>query len=98
MTFVAEAGPHNLSWVIELLIVVVNLANGFYAWIVVALVVLSGIFFVPVVDAADEGRNQFGASFCANDGLREGEEKGHIAVNAFFLKDLCGFGALPGGG
>ena len=94
---VAETGAHDLGFVVELLVVVVNAGNGLHAGIVGALVVLAGVFFVPVEDAADEGRDEGYSGFGAGDGLVHAEEQGKIAVNAFFFKHFGGANAGPGG-
>lgn len=55
--------------------------------------------FVPVEDAADEGRNQEGAGFGCGDSLRQGEEECQIAVDLVFaLQDVGGLDAFPGRG
>ncbi len=53
-TNVAEAGAHDLRFVAELLVVVVDLGDGLDAGIVGTFVVLAGVGLVPVEDAADE--------------------------------------------
>ena len=56
------------------------------------------LLFVPVVNTADEGRNQSHSRFGARDGLGEAEEQSQIAVNAFSFEPLGGANALPGAG
>ncbi len=53
---------------------------------------------VPVVDAADEGRDERDAGLGAGDGLGEGKQQGQVAVDALFLEPLGGADALPGAG
>ncbi len=85
---VAEACAHDYGLVAKMLEVVVNPGDGFDARIVGALVVLAGVLFVPVEDAADEGRDQGDAGLGAGDGLVQAEEQRQVAVNAFLLQDL----------
>src|SRR3989442_934088 len=53
---------------------------------------------VPVVDAADEGRDQRHAGVGAGRRLREGEEQRHVAMDALALEPLRGADPLPGAG
>jgi hypothetical protein len=62
---VAEAGAHDQGLVAEFLVVVVDLGDGLDAGIVGALVILAGVFLVPVEDAADEGRDEGNAGIGA---------------------------------
>lgn len=54
--------------------------------------------FVPIVDAADERRDQLGAGVGAGDRLAQREQQGHVAADAFLFQDLGGADAFPGGG
>src|SRR5580704_6399932 len=55
---VPEAGAHHLSFVAELLVVVVNTRDRDHAGILVVGNVLAAVLLVPIVNAADEGGNQ----------------------------------------
>ena len=51
---------------------------------------------VPVVDAADEGRDERDAGLGAGHGLREAEQQRQVAVDAVALEALGSADALPG--
>ena len=53
---------------------------------------------VPVVDAADERRDQRHAGLGAGHGLGEAEQQRQVAVDAFALEPLGGADAFPGAG
>ena len=95
---VAEARAHHLGLVAELAVVVVDAPDRLHARVFRAHVVDARRFLVPVVDAADEGRNQLRARFGAGDGLRQREQQGHVAADAFLFQDGGGADAFPGGG
>ena len=56
------------------------------------------LFLVPIVNAADERRNQSHSGFGARDRLGEAEEQCQIAVDSFLLQPLGRPDALPGAG
>ncbi len=59
-------------------------------------IVLLGRGFVPVENAADEGRDEEGAGFSACDGLDEREHERQVAVDAvLLLQDVRRLDALP---
>src|SRR5271165_2573294 len=95
---IAEARTHDYRLVAESLEVIVDLGYGLHAGVVGTLVVLTGVFFVPVEDASDEGRDQRDAGFGAGDGLVNAEEQREITVDAFLFKLLGGTDAFPCGG
>src|SRR5215813_6204250 len=68
---VAEACAHHLGLVAKLLVVVVNACDGGYARILVGWDLCTTLLVVPVVNSADERRNQSYASLRARDGLRK---------------------------
>ena len=53
---------------------------------------------IPVVDPADERRDQRDARLGAGDGLGKAEEQRQVAVDALFLEPLGGADAFPGRG
>lgn len=50
MTHVTERGAHDDGLVVVLLVVVVDLLHGLDTWVIIALVVLSRVFLVPIED------------------------------------------------
>ena len=96
---VAEARAHHLSLVAEFLVVVVNAGHGCDAGVLVGWNFRAAVLLlVPVVDTADEWRDQSHSRFGARNRLGEAEEQSQVAVDAFFLQPLGGADALPGAG
>ena len=101
---VAEAGAHHLGGdAVALVVVVDGGAPTVHAGVVGAGVRGfvpggAGALLVPVVDAADEGRDQLHAGVAAGHGLREAEQQRQVAVDAFAFQHLGGADAFPGGG
>src|SRR5690606_15466741 len=74
---VAEGGAQDLGFVAEFFVVGVDLGDGDDAGVGGAGIVGGGVLgFIPVEDAADEGRDELHAGLGAGDGLGEGEEQG----------------------
>ena len=61
------------------------------------MVVLAGVFHVPVEDAANEGRDERDVGLGRRNGLVQPKKQGQVAVDAFLLQHLGGADALPGG-
>jgi hypothetical protein len=95
---VAEAGAHDDRLVAELLVVVIDLGDGFDARVLRAAIVLAGAGLVPIENATDEWRDKGDLGFGAGYGLVEAEEQRHVAVDAFGFEDLRGLDAFPCGG
>src|SRR5271165_5019294 len=53
---------------------------------------------VPVVDAADEGRDERDLGMGAGNRLRKAEEQRQVAVNSLLLQPLGGTDSFPGRG
>ena len=99
LVHVAEARAHHLSLVAKFLVVVVNAGHGCDAGVLVGWNLRAAVLlFVPVVNTADEGRDQSHSRFGARDRLGEAEEQSQIAVDAFFFEPLGGADAFPGAG
>ena len=94
---VAEARAHHHGLVAEFLEVVVDARHRLHAGIVGAVVVLAGVFLVPVENAAHEGRDERDAGIGRGNGLVQAEEQRQVAVDAFLLQHFGGANALPGG-
>ena len=95
----AEARPHDLGLVAELLEVVVDPRHRRDARVLVGGDVRDAAFLlVPVVDAADERRDQRDPGLGAGDRLGEAEQQRQVAVDALVLELLGGPDALPGAG
>src|SRR6516164_7531611 len=93
---IAETGPHHLRFIPKFLVVIVNARDGGDAGILILRNLTTAVlFFIPIVNAADEGRNQRYLGFSARDRLGEAEKKCQIAVGAFILEDLGCPNALP---
>ena len=69
-----------------------------HAGIVGAVVILAGVFLVPVENAAHEGRDERDAGIGGGDGLVHAEQQRQVAVDAFLLEHFGGANAFPGGG
>lgn len=96
---VSEGSTHDNSLVSVLLVVIENFLNGLDSWVLLALVVLSGLSLVPIEDTTNEWRDEEGTGLGGGDGLDLREEKGEVAVDAMlFLKDARGLDTFPGGG
>ena len=72
---VAEACAHDDGLVTKMFVVVVNRGDGLDTGVVRAGVVLTGVFLVPVENAADEWRDESDLSFCGCDGLMNAERR-----------------------
>ena len=96
---IAEAGAHHLSLVAKFLVVVVNAGYGCDAGVLVGWNLRAAmLLFVPIVNTADEGRDQSHSRFGARNRLGEAEEQSQIAVDAFSFQPLGGANALPSAG
>src|SRR5215469_1273995 len=96
---IAKAGPHHLRLIAEFFVVIVNACDGSDARILIRRNLGTAmLFLIPIVDAANEGRNQRYFGFGARDRLGEAEQKRQIAVDAFFLENLSCPNTLPGAG
>ena len=94
---IPETRAHDNGLVAEFLVVVEDLLHGFDARVVLFGVVLLGVGFVPVQNAADEGGDEEGAGFGGGDGLDEREHEGQVAVDAVLALQLVGgLDAFPG--
>ena len=91
-----EAGAHHLGLVAVLLEVVVDARHRLHAGIVVLGNLGAAFLPVPVVDPADERRDQRHPGFGARHRLREAEEQRQVAVDALAFQLLGGLDALPG--
>ena len=96
--YVTERSTHDDGLVPVLLVVVVDLADGLNARVILIFVGGSGlVLLVPVQDTADEGRNEGDTSFGASYGLAETEQEGEVAVNVFIALEFTGsLDTLPG--
>ena len=93
---VAEARAHHLSLVAEFLVVVVNAGYGRDAGVLVGWNLRAAVLlFVPIVNTADEGRDQSHSRFGARNRLGEAEEQSQIAVDAFSSPAARRRGCLP---
>src|SRR5215469_963593 len=96
LVHIPEAGAHHLGLVAVFLVVVVDARDGRNAGILVCRNLRTALLFlIPVVDAADERRDQRNPSLGACDGLGEAEQKCEVAVNAFLLQYFGRPDALP---
>src|SRR5581483_2081645 len=83
LVYVTKTRAHDLRFVTVLLVVVVDAADGSDSGILVwRNLGTAALFFVPVVNAADEWRNQCNPGFGARHCLCEAEQERQIAVNA----------------
>src|SRR5208337_5097390 len=83
----------------EFLVVIVDASDGRNAGILVRWNLrTAALFLVPVVNAANERRNQGYCSFSTRDRLGKTEQKCEIAVDAFLLKKFGCPDALPRAG
>ena len=73
------------------------MSDGFYPGIIGTNKIFSGVFLVPVENAANERRDEFNTAFCAGDRLSERKQEREVAVDALFLELFGGFDAFPGG-
>ena len=100
---ITEGCAHDFGLDVVALVVGEDAADGLHAGVVGA---RGGGFvpvgtlglLVPVVDAADERRDQLDLGVGAGDGLGEREEQGEIAADAFLFELSGGLDAFPGGG
>ena len=95
---VAEARAHDFGLVAELFVIGVNLLHRNHARIFGRREILFLLRLIPIHDAADERRDELHLGLGASDGLRQREEQGQIAVDAFLLEDFRGADAFPRGG
>src|SRR5436190_3576515 len=98
LVHLAKTGPHDLGLVTELLEVVVNPGDRRNARVFLGGDVAAPLLLVPVVDPADERRDQRHASLGAGHGLGKAEQKGQVAVNALALELLGGANTFPSAG
>lgn len=93
-----ERSTHDNGVVVVLLVVVEDGANGLDTGVLLGGVFLLGRSLVPVEDAANEGRDEVGASLSGGNGLDKREHEGKVGVDAVLrLEDLGGLDALPCG-
>src|SRR5579875_874900 len=72
----SKTRTHYLSFVIELLKIVVNPGDGRYAGIFIDRNISAApFFFVPVIDSTYKRRNKRDASFCAGHRLGKAEQE-----------------------
>ena len=100
---VTEGGAHDFGLDAVTLVVGEDATDGLDARVVGArgggFVPVGALgLLVPVVDAADERRDQLDLGVGAGDGLGEREEEGQIAADAFLFELGGGLDAFPGGG
>lgn len=82
-----------------LFIVFIDITHGLHARILLDVVVGARLFcLIPVIDTADERRDQVHAGFGAGAGLGEGEQQRQVGVDAFFFQLFRRLDAFPGGG
>ena len=81
----------------EFFVIGINGAHGLDAGVLGRREIFAGALLIPVQNPAHEGRDQFGFGLGAGDGLRQGEEQRHIAIDSFALKDFGGANAFPRG-
>ena len=99
---VAKARAHHFGVDAELLVVGIDLGHRSHAGIVRTGVgglvpAAAGRLLVPVVDAADEGRDQSNPRFAASHRLAQREQQRQVAMDAFVLENARRLDALPGG-
>ena len=82
----------------KFLIVVVNTGDREDARIFLSGVILPRVFFVPVENAANEGRDQRDLGFSASNGLMHPKKERQIAVNAFLFERFSSTDPFPGRG
>lgn len=99
LTNISERSTHDNSVISMLLVVIEDILHTLDSWVLLTLVVLSGLGLVPIEDTADEGGDEECTGLGGGDGLDLGEEEGQVAVDAvLFLKDARGLDTFPGGG
>src|SRR5262249_37823475 len=94
----AKTRAHDLGLVAKLLEVVVNPGDRNDPRVFVSGDVAAALLLVPVVDAADERRDQRHPRLGAGHGLGEAEEERQVAVDALALELFGGANAFPGAG
>ncbi len=93
---VSEASAHDDGLVAVFLVVVEDLLHALDAWVLLWAIILFVGCFVPVEDAANEGRDEEAAGFSGGNGLRKGEHESQVAVDAMLgLQHLGGFDTFP---
>src|SRR5262249_4707555 len=98
LVHLAETRAHDLGLVAELFEVVVNPRDRSNTRVFVSRDVAAALLLVPVVDAADEGRNERNAGLGAGHGLGKAEQERQIAVDALALQLFGGTNPFPGAG
>ena len=92
---IAEARAHDLGAIVKLLEVIIDLNHRVHAGIVGGRDALdAAILEIPVVDPADEWRDEGDAGLGTRHGLGKAKEQRQVAVDPFFFEPL-GRGSLP---
>src|SRR5208282_4096234 len=93
---IPETCSHHLGLVTIFLVVVVDARDGGDSRILVGRNFRAAVLLlVPIVDAADERRNQSHSRFSARYSLGEAEEQRQVAVDAFLLQEFSRPNAFP---
>lgn len=99
LTNVTERGTHDNGLVAKLLVVVEDVLDALDTRVGLLGVLLLVVGLVPVKDTADEGRDEEGTGLGGGNGLRKGEHKSKVGVDAVLrLQDVGGLDTLVGGG
>ena len=103
LAHVAEARAHHFGGDAVPLVELVDAAHRAHARVVGAshgdlVPTAARTLLVPVVDAADERRDQLHPGLATGDRLGEGEQQGQVGVDAVAFKTRGGLNTLPRGG
>ncbi len=94
---VPKTCAHHFRLVTELLVIHVNFPHRLHPGIFCARVIAFVRGLEPIVNAADEWRNELHPRFGGPHRLREREEQRHIALDAFLLQMLGRGNSFPCG-